>query len=175
MVCKYPMYEDYDGDETSPNNIVIRGNKLDIFSEYMIYGITVISAGIQIDEDGEMELCAFPLNITIADNVVYADSDKGVIGIAGKVYNMTVINNNVTAIGTSAEGVVSYDEIGVGTYALGVVYNGANAEDDPARSGPAASSWQIRSGRSVLPRNFITLKFYSLKFYVLKFYALNRY
>ena len=124
------MYEDYDGDETSPNNIEIKGNKVNIYSEYMIYGITVISAGIQMDEDGEMELCAFPLNITIADNVVYADSDKGVIGIAGKVYNMTVINNNVTAIGTSAEGVVSYDEIGVGTYALGVLYNGANAEDD---------------------------------------------
>ncbi|WP_458405244.1 hypothetical protein [Methanobrevibacter sp.] len=124
------MYADYDGDETSPKDIVIRGNKINIESEYMIYGITVISSGIVIDEEGDPELCAFDLNITIADNEVIAKSDKGVIGIAGKVYNMTVINNNVTAIGTSAEGVVSYDEIGVGTYALGVIYNGGTAEED---------------------------------------------
>ena len=119
----------YEGSQTSPYNIEIKGNKVKADSEYMIYGITVLSSGIELDDEGDMELCAFDLNITISDNIVEAESDKGVIGIAGKVYNMTVINNVVTATGTSAEDVVSADDIGVGTYAIGVVYNGANAED----------------------------------------------
>ena len=115
----------YEGELTSARNVLITENNFNIDSEYMIYGITVLSSGTDCYE---YALTSFDLNITISDNNVVATSARGVMGIVGQVYNMTVINNNVTAIGGSSEDVVSNDGLGVGTYALGVQYNGAGAD-----------------------------------------------
>ena len=67
---------------------------------------------------------------TIANNTVVAKSKKGVIGIGGQIYNMTVEGNDVTAIGTSAADMNTGDALGNHTSALCVQFNAASAEDD---------------------------------------------
>ena len=61
---------------------------------------------------------------------VVANSKKGVIGIGGQTYNMTVVGNDITAIGTSAEEMTTGDALGNHTSAICVQYNGANADDE---------------------------------------------
>ena len=124
----------YEGTLTSAKNVLIKDNKFDITSDFMIYGITVQNFGVDgydTDATFSMPLCyQFDLNTTIVNNTVVANSKKGVIGIGGQTYNMTVINNDVTAIGTSAEDMTTGDALGNHTSALCVQYNGASAEDD---------------------------------------------
>ena len=66
----------------------------------MVYAITVLSFGADgydpdmADWGYDMPACyQFELNTTIANNTVVAKSKKGVIGIGGQIYNMTVEGN----------------------------------------------------------------------------------
>ena len=117
----------YEGDLTSPNNIKISNNDVNIESEYMAYGITTINYGC--DGDYYSWYC-FPLNIDISSNTVFINSKKGVMGIAGQIYMMNVIGNNLTIIGGSSEGTSSQDMLKVGAYALGVQFNAGGLADD---------------------------------------------
>ena len=116
------QWSSYRGDETSPNDVTIKNNTVNITSDYMIYGISAISSGAKIDE-GDLILYAFDLEMAIVNNTVIADSKKGVIGIGAKLYNITIMDNDITVNGTSAEDVISYDELGVDTVALSIIFN----------------------------------------------------
>ena len=127
----------YSGDATSFNNIAIKNNNININTEYMAYGITLYNYGTSgFDEDWASygmtypNFSTFPLDIVISGNNLVITSDKGVFGIVGQVYNMTVENNNLTIIGGSADDITSVDLLGVGTYALGVHYNGVSEDED---------------------------------------------
>ena len=125
----------YEGNITSPRNVTISDNTLSIDGEYMVYAITFQSFGANgYDEDMEpyfMPLCyQFELNTKIVDNEVYAHSDRGVIGIGALAYNVTIEDNEVDVFGTSAEGIESADAFGNDTYALGVLFNAASADED---------------------------------------------
>ncbi|ADC47905.1 adhesin-like protein [Methanobrevibacter ruminantium M1] len=121
-------YASYRGELTSPELVTIKGNTLNISSEYMIYGITVLSEGALVNGSGDLALCQFELFLNVSENTIYADSTKGVIGLAGKVYNITMNNNDLYVTGGDASDVFSYDDLGVGTYAVGIKYNG-DSED----------------------------------------------
>ena len=110
---------------------------MDVSSDFMVYAITALSFGADgydpdmAEYDFNMPLCyQFDLNTTIANNTVVAKSKKGVIGIGGQIYNMTVEGNDVTAIGTSAVDMTTGDALGNHTSALCVQFNAASAEDD---------------------------------------------
>ena len=136
--AQYVYYEaGYEGALTSPRNVLIKDNNLDVSSDFMVYALTVLSFGADgYDEDmAEWDLSMpacyqFDLNTTIANNTVVANSKKGVIGIGGQTYNMTVVGNDVTAIGISAENMTTGDALRNHTSAICVQYNGANADDD---------------------------------------------
>lgn len=130
-------YAGYEGTLTSAKNVLIKDNYFDVSSDFMVYAVTVQDFGANgydpdmADWGYDMPACyQFDLNTTIANNTVVAVSKKGVIGIGGQTYNMTVVGNDVTAIGTSAEGMTTGDGFGNHTSALCVQYNAANAEDD---------------------------------------------
>ena len=130
-------YAGYEGTLTSPRNVLIKDNNVDVSSDFMVYAITVLSFGADgydpdmADYGYNMPLCyQFDLNTTIANNTVVAKSKKGVIGIGGQIYNMTVEGNDVTAIGTSAADMTTGDALGNHTSALCVQFNAASAEDD---------------------------------------------
>ena len=127
----------YSGNITSPRNILIRENEFYISSEFMTYAVSVLCYGTDgIDEelsDDDMTMPtynAFDTNITISDNEIVARSTRGVMGIAGQTYNMTVNNNNLVVVGGSAEGIRSQDALRNGTYALEVQYFDMGSEDD---------------------------------------------
>ncbi len=136
--AQYVYYEaGYEGALTSAKNVLIKDNFFAITSDFMVYGITVLDFGVSgYDEDmAEWDLSMpacyqFDLNTTIANNTVVANSKKGVIGIGGQTYNMTVVGNDITAIGTSAEEMTTGDALGNHTSAICVQYNGANADDE---------------------------------------------
>ena len=136
--AQYVYYADgYEGTLTSAKNVLIKDNYFDVSSDFMVYAVTVQDFGANgydpdmADWGYNMPACyQFDLNTTIANNTVVAVSKKGVIGIGGQTYNMTVVGNDVTAIGTSAEGMTTGDGFGNHTSALCVQYNAANAEDD---------------------------------------------
>ena len=136
--AQYAYYdEDYKGALTSPKDILIKGNNFDIISDFMVYGITVQSFGVDGFWEDMLDYMALPqsyqfdLNTTIIDNTVVANSKRGVIGIGGVIYNMTVMNNNVIAVGTSAENMDTGDpSFNNHTSALYVHYNAAQADDD---------------------------------------------
>ncbi len=130
-------YAGYEGTLTSPRNVLIKDNNVDVSSDFMVYAITALSFGADgydpdmAEYDFNMPLCyQFDLNTTIANNTVVAKSKKGVIGIGGQIYNMTVEGNDVTAIGTSAADMNTGDALGNHTSALCVQFNAASAEDD---------------------------------------------
>ena len=130
-------YAGYEGTLTSPRNVLIKDNNVDVSSDFMVYAITVLSFGADgydpdmADWGYDMPACyQFELNTTIANNTVVAKSKKGVIGIGGQIYNMTVEGNDVTAIGTSAADMTTGDALGNHTSALCVQFNAASAEDD---------------------------------------------
>ncbi len=114
----------YDGQITSARNVLISENEFYIDSEYMIYGISALDSGYE-----DWELICFASNITISNNTLVANSTRGVMGIAGRSYNITIADNNVTVTGGSAEGLVSSDDLGVGSYALVLQYNGDGADE----------------------------------------------
>ncbi len=127
----------YEGTLTSAKNVLIKDNNVDVSSDFMVYGITVLNFGVDgYDPDmsfGDYTMPAyyqFELNTTIANNTVVAVSKKGVMGIGGQIYNMTVEGNDVTAIGTSAADMTTGDALGNHTSALCVQFNAASAEDD---------------------------------------------
>lgn len=131
------FYSGYEGTLTSAKNVLIKDNNVDVSSDFMVYGITVLNFGVDgYDPDmsfGDYTMPAyyqFELNTTIANNTVYANSKKGVVGIGGQIYNMTVEGNDVTAIGTSAADMTTGDALGNHTSALCVQFNAASAEDD---------------------------------------------
>ena len=136
--AQYVYYEaGYEGALTSAKNVLIKDNFFAITSDFMVYGITVLDFGVSgYDEDmAEWDLSMpacyqFDLNTTIANNTVVAVSKKGVIGIGGQTYNMTVVGNDVTAIGISAENMTTGDALRNHTSAICVQYNGANADDE---------------------------------------------
>ena len=136
--AQYVFYEaGYEGTLTSPRNVLIKDNNVDVSSDFMVYAITVLSFGADgydpdmADWGYDMPACyQFELNTTIANNTVVAKSKKGVIGIGGQIYNMTVEGNDVTAIGTSAADMTTGDALGNHTSALCVQFNAASAEDD---------------------------------------------
>ena len=136
--AQYVYYEaGYEGALTSAKNVLIKDNFFAITSDFMVYGITVLDFGVSgYDEDmAEWDLSMpacyqFDLNTTIANNTVVANSKKGVIGIGGQTYNMTVVGNDITAIGTSAEEMTTGDALGNHTSALCVQYNAAYADDE---------------------------------------------
>ena len=134
--AQYVFYRaGYEGSLTSPANVTITNNELELDSEYMIYGITFQSFGADgYDPDMDpysMPLCyQFELNTTIANNTINAHSDRGVIGIGALAYNVTIEENTLYVYGTTAEGIESADAFKNDTYALGVNYNAGMAEDD---------------------------------------------
>lgn len=110
----------------SPYNIMIESNDLNLKSKYMVYGITVLDYGCDgsLNELGQPMTNMMDLDTTIQNNNLIAVSDKAVMGIVGKTYNMSVLWNNLSVIGGSIEGVASHDALGVDNYALGVQYSG---------------------------------------------------
>lgn len=136
--AQYVYYEaGYEGALTSAKNVLIKDNLFAITSDFMVYGITVLDFGVSgYDEDmadygfNMPATYQFDLNTTISGNTVYGVSKKGVIGIGGQTYNMTVVGNDVTAVGTSAEEMTTGDALGNHTSALCVQYNAAYADDD---------------------------------------------
>ena len=136
--AQYVYYEaGYEGALTSAKNVLIKDNFFAITSDFMVYGITVLDFGVSgYDEDmadygyNMPATYQFDLNTTISGNTVYGVSKKGVIGIGGQTYNMTVVGNDVTAIGISAENMTTGDALRNHTSAICVQYNGANADDD---------------------------------------------
>ena len=119
----------YGSDPTSnsPKNILINNNHVNIETEYMAYGITVLSFGYDIDEE---ELYSFPICAVISNNNIYIKSDKGVFGLGGIFYDEEISNNNLTIIGGSSEGTASADMLGVGTVAIKVTSRADYAEFD---------------------------------------------
>ena len=116
-------YAGYEGALTSPRNVLIKDNNLDVSSDFMVYALTVISFGADgYDED----MAEWDLSMP----AVVANSKKGVIGIGGQTYNMTVVGNDITAIGTSAEDMTTGDALGNHTSALCVQYNAGSSDDD---------------------------------------------
>ena len=136
--AQYVYYEaGYVGALTSARNVLIKDNSFVVSSDYMVYGITVLDFGVSgYDEDmadygfNMPATYQFDLNTTISGNTVYGVSKKGVIGIGGQTYNMTVVGNDVTAVGTSAEEMATGDALGNHTSALCVQYNAAYADDE---------------------------------------------
>ena len=118
-------YSGYQGDLASSNNIKVGHNNVNLDTEYMAYGISVINFGA----NGLYTWYDFPVDIDVSNNTVSIKSKKGVMGIVGQVYNMTVANNDLTIIGGSSEGLESGDMLGVGSYALGAQFNAGGFED----------------------------------------------
>ena len=110
----------------SPYDIMIESNDLNLKSKYMVYGITILDYGCDgsLNELGQPMTNMMDLDTTIQNNNLIAVSDKAVMGIVGKTYNMSVLCNNLSVIGGSIEGVASHDALGVDNYALGVQYSG---------------------------------------------------
>lgn len=119
----------YGGDPTSnsPKNILINNNHVNLETQYMAYGITLMSFGYDVDEE---ELYYFPVGVIISNNDLYIKSDKGVFALGGVFYDKEISNNNLTIIGGSSEGITSSDMLGVGTVAINVTSRAASAEDD---------------------------------------------
>ena len=123
------MYEGYTGSITSPCNILIQGNRFLVSSEFMTYAVSVLDYGVDGYDEYYQEVWemafptynAFDTNIVISDNNVIAKSTKGVMGIAGQTYNMTVEDNDLIVLGGVAEE-KSNDALGNGSYALCVQY-----------------------------------------------------
>lgn len=136
--AQYVYYEaGYEDALTSARNVLIKDNSFVVSSDYMVYGITVLDFGVSGYDEDMADLgynmpatYQFDLNTTISGNTVYGVSKKGVIGIGGQTYNMTVVGNDVTAIGISAENMTTGDALRNHTSAICVQYNGANADDD---------------------------------------------
>ncbi|MBQ2962481.1 Ig-like domain repeat protein [Methanobrevibacter sp.] len=121
------MAYSYDPTSNSPTNVEIKNNIVNLETQYMAYGITVISFGYDVNEE---ELFALPLNIVISDNNVVITSEKGVIGVGGIFYDGSISNNDINVIGGSSEEVTSQDMIGVGTTAIYVNSRAASIEDE---------------------------------------------
>ena len=128
----------YEGTLTSYHDVTVSGNNIDLYSQYMAYGITFVNYGCDgYDEDMYTymhmyfpQVCMFPLNIVASDNTVVIRSDKGAMGLVGKAYNMTFVNNDLFVIAGSEAGTPSADDLKVGAYALGVQWNGGYNDDE---------------------------------------------
>ena len=123
------IYYTLDPTSNSPSNVTIKNNIVDLETEYMAYGITLISFGIELDE-GDPVLYSLPLNFVVSDNVLTVNSARGAIGVGGIFYDGNITDNNINVIAGSSEGVTSSDMLGVGTYATYIISRAAYADDD---------------------------------------------